>query len=131
MKIQTQKGISSLPIKMEEKQPPKDDKGKPIYIDIDKKLLDNVWVFGMRTNSDGYPTQKPVALYERIIKASSNQNDTVLDPFAGSGTTLDAAQTLGRRDQSTETINVIQTRLRERHGLEYDRDYELITHKGR
>ena len=83
----------------------------------------------------GYPTQKPIALYERIIKASSNQGDIVLDPFAGSGTTLDAAQTLGRRwigiDQSIEAINVIQARLRDRHGLEYDRDYQRITYKGR
>ena len=83
----------------------------------------------------GYPTQKPVALYEQIIKASSNQNDIVLDPFAGSGTTLDAAQTLGRQwigiDQSDEAMNVIQARLRDRHGLEYERDYQLITHKGR
>ena len=78
----------------------------------------------------GYPTQKPVALYERMIKASSNQGDTVLDPFAGSGTTLDAAHTLGRHwigiDEGDEAINVIQGRLRDRHGLEYDRDYQLI-----
>ena len=45
----------------------------------------------------GYPTQKPVALYERIIKASSNEGDTVLDPFFGCGTTLVAAERLGRR----------------------------------
>ena len=44
----------------------------------------------------GYPTQKPLKLLERIIKASSNEGDTVLDPFAGSGTTLVAAQKLGR-----------------------------------
>ena len=79
----------------------------------------------------GYPTQKPVALYERMIKASSNQSDTVLDPFAGSGTTLDAAESLGRQwigiDVGDAAINVIQGRLRDRHGLEYDRDYELIT----
>ena len=77
----------------------------------------------------GYPTQKPLALYERIIKASSNQGDTVLDPFAGSGTTLDAAHTLGRHwigiDNGTEAIKTIQDRLRQRHGLEYNRDYEL------
>ena len=77
----------------------------------------------------GYPTQKPVALYERMIKASSNQSDIVLDPFAGSGTTLDAAHTLGRQwigiDVGDEAINVIQGRLRTRHGLEYDRDYQL------
>ena len=79
----------------------------------------------------GYPTQKPVALYERMIKASSNQHDIVLDPFAGSGTTLDAAQSLGRAwigiDVGEEAISVIQSRLRDRHGLEYDRDYQLIT----
>ena len=45
----------------------------------------------------GYPTQKPLALLERIIKASSNPGDTVLDPFMGSGTTIVAAQRLGRR----------------------------------
>jgi site-specific DNA-methyltransferase (adenine-specific) len=44
-----------------------------------------------------YPTQKPEALLERIIKASSNEGDTVLDAFCGSGTTLAAAQRLKRR----------------------------------
>lgn len=45
----------------------------------------------------GYPTQKTLALYERIIKASSNEGDLVLDPFCGCGTTIDAAQKNGRR----------------------------------
>ena len=45
----------------------------------------------------GYPTQKPLALYERIIKASSNEGDMVLDPFAGCGTTPVAAERLGRQ----------------------------------
>ena len=44
----------------------------------------------------GYPTQKPVALLERIINASSNPGDIVLDPFCGCGTTVHAAQKLGR-----------------------------------
>ena len=44
----------------------------------------------------GYPTQKPVALLERIIKSSSNENDIVLDPFCGCGTTIAAAETLKR-----------------------------------
>ena len=44
----------------------------------------------------GYPTQKPLALYERIIKASSNRGDLVLDPFAGCGTTIEAAKKNGR-----------------------------------
>ena len=45
----------------------------------------------------GFPTQKPLALYERIIKASSNPGDVVLDPFAGCATTLVAAERLGRQ----------------------------------
>ena len=49
------------------------------------------------SESSGYPTQKPLALLERIIAASSNPGDVVLDPFCGSGTTLHAAQKLGRR----------------------------------
>src|SRR5438128_10742667 len=45
----------------------------------------------------GYPTQKPLALLERIIQVSSNPGDVVLDPFCGCGTTIAAAQKLGRR----------------------------------
>ena len=45
----------------------------------------------------GYPTQKPLALLERIIQASSNPGDMILDPFCGCGTTIAAAQKLGRR----------------------------------
>ena len=115
---------------------------KRTYLDTLKGVLvGSLWTDkGMQLASGskqrtGYPTQKPIKLLKRIIKASSNQNDTVLDPFAGSGTTLDASQTLGRQwigiDVGDEAINVIQRRLRERHGLEYDRDYELITQKGR
>ena len=44
----------------------------------------------------GYPTQKPLALLERIISASSNEGDVVLDPFCGCGTALDAAHKLKR-----------------------------------
>ena len=50
-----------------------------------------------RDENIGWPTQKPVRLYERIISASSNPSDLILDPFAGSGTTLAAAERLGRR----------------------------------
>ena len=49
-----------------------------------------------RTERTGYPTQKPLALYERIIKASSNPGETVLDPFAGCAATCIAAERLGR-----------------------------------
>ena len=111
----------------------KDKNGETVYITSEKRLTGNLWCFGLLTNGKerlGYPTQKPVALYQRMIKASSNQGDTVLDPFAGSGTTLDAAHTLGRQwigiDVGETAIETIQERMRTRHGLEYDRDYQLI-----
>ena len=62
----------------------------------------------------GYPTQKPEALLERIIKASSNPGDIVLDPFCGSGTTCAVAKQLGRRyigiDVSDKAIEIAETR---------------------
>lgn len=64
----------------------------------------------------GYPTQKPVALLERIIAASSNPGDLVLDPFCGCGTTVHAAEKLGRRwigiDITHLAIGLIERRLR-------------------
>jgi DNA modification methylase len=63
----------------------------------------------------GYPTQKPVALLERIIAATSNPGDLVLDPFCGCGTALVAAQKLGRRwigiDITHLSIAVMRARL--------------------
>ena len=50
----------------------------------------------LRKESTGYPTQKPMKLLERIVKASSHEGSLVLDPFCGSGTTLEAAAKLGR-----------------------------------
>ncbi len=66
------------------------------------KLLEDWWVdisSGDRYRSElvGYPTQKPQKLLERIIKASSNEGDLVLDAFGGSGTTAYVAETLNRR----------------------------------
>ena len=62
--------------------------------------LRDVWDIGIIAPSAkerlGYPTQKPLALYERIIKASSNPGDLVFDPFAGCGTTIEAAAKNGR-----------------------------------
>lgn len=63
----------------------------------------------------GYPTQKPLALLERIISASSNEGDVVLDPFCGCGTAVHAAQKLGRRwigiDITPLATNLIQRRM--------------------
>ena len=68
----------------------------------------------------GYPTQKPEALLERIIKASSNEGDLVLDPFCGCGTTIAAAQKLGRRwagiDITHLAITLMKTRLYDAFG---------------
>lgn len=65
----------------------------------------------------GYPTQKPLLLLERIIELSTNTGDVVLDPFCGSGTTLVAANLLGRRavgiDISPDAAALTRSRLRE------------------
>ena len=65
----------------------------------------------------GYPTQKPLALLERIITASSNEGDVVLDPFCGCATTLIAAETLGRQwagiDLSAKAVDLVKLRLSE------------------
>jgi len=65
----------------------------------------------------GYPTQKPLALLERIIAASSNEGDVVLDPFCGCGTAVHAAQKLGRQwigiDVTHLAISLIEKRMRD------------------
>ena len=79
------------------------------------KAISDVWRMPIISSSSkertGYPTQKPLALYERIICASSNEGDVVLDPFAGCATTCVAAERLGRQwvgidiwDKARETV---------------------------
>lgn len=73
----------------------------------------------------GYPTQKPLALLERIISASSNEGDVVLDPFCGCGTATHAAQKLGRQwigiDITHLSISLIEKRLRDAFpGLKFE-----------
>ena len=96
--------------------------------------ITDVWVDIPPINSQaqerlGYPTQKPLALLERIIRASSNEGDTVLDPFCGCGTTIDAAQRLGRPwigiDITYLAVNLIKTRLRDAYGPEVERTYQV------
>jgi len=79
-------------------------KYKKYYLDEYTIPMDSIWVdvpgFGVATSSPellNYPTQKPEALLERIIKASSNEGDLVADFFAGSGTTAAVAEKLGRK----------------------------------
>lgn len=63
----------------------------------------------------GYPTQKPIELLERIIKISTDEDDLVLDPFMGSGTTLVAAKLLNRKfigiDKNKDAFDLAQRRL--------------------
>jgi DNA modification methylase len=77
----------------------------------------------------GYPTQKPEALLDRILKASSNEGDVVLDPFCGCGTAVAVAQRLNRRwigiDITTIATNLIKTRLRDTYGEDIAKTYKV------
>lgn len=98
----------------------KDENGKVIYQDSDEKTVDDVWRLSMLQPADkeepvGYATQKPEALLERIIKASSNENMVVADFFGGSGVTAAVANRLGRRfihaDVGLNSIQTVRDRL--------------------
>lgn len=105
-------------------------KGMPYhknYLDeLQGQLAQNLWTDIQMTKSGkerlGYPTQKPVALLERIISASSRPGDVILDPFCGCGTALVAAQKLGRKwigiDITYLAIAVMRARLRDTFGLD-------------
>ena len=89
------------------------------------KLPEDWWdipmLKGNSKEATGYPTQKPLALLRRIIKASSNENDIVLDPFCGCATTCVAAQQLGRKwvgiDIEKQAVNILVERLSNDAGL--------------
>ena len=89
------------------------------------KPLDDVWDIPLLNSSAkeriGYPTQKPLALLERIIKASSNEGDVVLDPFAGCATACVAAEKLGRQwigiDLSPTAYTLVRQRLLKEVGI--------------
>lgn len=93
----------------------KDDNGRIIYIETDKKSIDDVWRMSMLQPADkeeplDYATQKPEALLERIIKASSNEGMLVADFFGGSGVTAAVAHKLNRRFiHGDVNINSLQT----------------------
>lgn len=98
-------------------------------------VLGNVWTDILPISAHaaerlGYPTQKPEALLERIIAASSNEGDLVLDPFCGCGTTIAAAQKLNRRwvgiDITHLSIALQKYRLRDSFSIVAGADYEVI-----
>ena len=109
---------------------------KKRYLDEQKgRPLGNVWTDINPLSSHakerlGYPTQKPVELLERIILASSNEGDVVLDPFCGCGTAIAAAHKLGRRwigiDITHLSIALQKYRLADMFELVSGTDYEVI-----
>ena len=99
-------------------------KGMPI-----QNLWDDIEQLGAHGERLGYPTQKPEALLERIIEASSNEDDLVLDPFCGCGTTIAVAERLKRCwigiDVTHLAISLMRHRLHDTFGADLS-PYEVI-----
>ncbi len=97
--------------------------------------LQNIWldvpvISPQSAEKLGYPTQKPLALLERIIQASSNEGDVVLDPFCGCGTAVVAAQKLNRKwigiDITHLSIALMKYRLLNSFELKAGKDYKVV-----
>lgn len=88
-------------------------------LNYQKDWWDNIGIISpnSKTERTGFPTQKPIALLERIIEASSNEGDVVLDPFCGCATACVAAETLNRQwigiDVSIKAYELVKDRLKE------------------
>ncbi|MDR1763688.1 MAG: hypothetical protein LBR64_07030 [Dysgonamonadaceae bacterium] len=103
-----------------------------IYLSEGKRLGD-VWELPIINASAkeriGYPTQKPEALLQRIIEATTNEGDVVLDPFVGGGTTVAVADRLNRKwigiDQSVMAVKVTELRLRKRQNELFAKPFEV------
>ncbi len=109
-------------------------KDKLLSLTEQGKLAEDWWTIPMLNSMAdermGYATQKPLALLDRIIKASSNEGDVVLDPFCGCATTIEAAHILGRQwigiDIAIHAVKrVAKIRLADRLGLVAGTDYEI------
>jgi DNA modification methylase len=107
---------------------PDNDKGNPIF---------NFWndinrLYSNTNESIGYPTQKPEKLLERIVLLSSNEGDTILDPFVGGGTSVVVADKLGRNwigiDQSVQAVKVSEFRLNKQQDL-FSQPFFVQLHK--
>ena len=124
---------------------------KRYLVDRDGTPIQDIWTYqphteGQLWNSDegidgdvkwvqrperlSYPTQKPVGLLSRIIRASSNEGDVVLDPFCGCGTSVAAAENLKRRwmgiDITHLAVALMKSRLRTAFDLHPGADYEVV-----
>lgn len=118
------------------------DKSKQIY----KKLyedeykgapINNLWqdistLKGTSKEIIGYPTQKPEALLDRILKMASNEGDIILDPFVGGGTTVAVADKINRQwigiDQSVQAVKVTEFRLNQQQDL-FSKPFIVQLHK--
>jgi site-specific DNA-methyltransferase (adenine-specific) len=110
--------------------------GLKVYLDQTKgKQVGTIWNDIERISNTagerlGYPTQKPLALLERIIEASSNVGDVVLDPFCGCGTAIEAAEKLKRKwigiDVTYLAIHVVEGRLVKSFGKKVRDTYKLF-----
>ena len=103
---------------------------------LDKKLgvaQEDWWIIDIINQSAkerlGYATQKPLTLLERIIRASSNEGDVILDAFCGCGTTVDAAHSLNRNwigiDITYHAVSLVLKRLKERYGNDIEQQIQL------
>lgn len=102
--------------------------------DLGGVVLQDVWtdippLSGQASERLGYPTQKPIALLDRIITASSNAGDVVFDPFCGCGTAVYAAQLLGRKwigcDIAILSVQLVRDVLFRRYGLTEGEHYDV------
>jgi len=105
--------------------------------ELPKKEIGNLWddisSFIKPPESVKYPSQRPVALMERILKLCSSEGDIIIDPFLGSGTTLVAAARLGRGwygcDSSSDAIDATKFRLSQHSNLNPGKDYLIGNNK--
>lgn len=112
----------------------KDEEGHVVYRVKEDRTIDNVWRIPCLQPASkerlDYPTQKPRALLRRVIEASSNENDLVLDPFCGCGTTIAVCQEMKRKwigiDITHLAVNLIKHRLLNSFGAEQGRDYDVV-----
>ena len=106
---------------------------KRYFDEMPGRPVTDIWddiehLHGSQKESLGYPTQKPEALLERIIETSSNKGDIILDPFCGCGTTIAAAEKLGRKwigiDITYLAVSLMKSRLKDMFGNKVN--YEVI-----
>lgn len=113
----------------------RDENGNIMYQEKVDRTIDNVWRLPMlqpadRTQRMGYPTQKPESVLQRIIMASTNEGDVVLDPFCGCGTAVAVAQKLKRQligiDITHLAVGLIKSRFLQTQGVKAGIDYKVV-----